>query len=280
MREIPKTIKVILKPIYRIGKSIIYKLQDFYDILKGNRNPLVPPRSKIFIGDGDYLKTGDEFMKYFKEFGGLKPNHKVLDVGCGIGRMAVPLTKYLSKDGEYYGFDIVKMGIDWCKKNFTDKYPNFNFEHIDIYNKHYNPNGIGKSSDYKFNYKDSFFDFVFLTSVFTHMRSTDINRYLAEISRVMKPDGRCLITFFLLNAESTSLIIKEKSTQNIIYKLDDNSFTKDKNVPEKAIGFNEDYIKELFYKNDLNIIQPIHYGSWCGRTNFVSYQDIIVAEKI
>lgn len=279
MRSIPKPIKVILKPIYAIGKSFVYKLLDYYDILKGNRNPLIPPRSMIFIGDGDYQKIGNEFMKYFKEFGELKPNSKILDVGCGIGRMSVPLTKYLTNEGEYYGFDIVEKGIDWCKENIANRYPNFNFEHSNIYNKMYNPRGIGKSSDYKFNYKDNLFDFVFLTSVFTHMHTQDINRYLEEISRVMKAKGRCLITFFLMNAESIALIKNNKSTQNLIYKIDNHSFTKDSNIPESAIGFNEDYIQELFDKNGLNIIHPIHYGSWCGRNNFISYQDIVVAEK-
>ena len=144
----------------------------------------------------------------------------------------------------------------------------------------YNPNGVEKSSDYKFNYNDHFFDFVFLTSVFTHMHTDDINRYLEEISRVMKSKGRCLITFFLMNTESIELIKKKKSTQNLIYRIDNISFTKDNNIPESAIGFDEDYVKELFKKNGLNIIQPIHYGSWCGRNNFISYQDMIVAEKI
>ena len=43
MNEIPKPIKLIFKPIYKIVKTIIYRLLDFYDTLKGNRNPLVPP---------------------------------------------------------------------------------------------------------------------------------------------------------------------------------------------------------------------------------------------
>ncbi len=279
MNKISKSFKLILKPIYRITKSIIYIVLDYYDVLKGNKNPLIPPRRMIFIGDGDYQKIGDEFLGYFKEFGELKSNHKVLDVGCGIGRMSVPLTEYLSNEGEYYGFDIVEMGINWCKKNITNIYPNFNYEHSDIYNKMYNPKGVEKSSDYKFNYNDNFFDFVFLTSVFTHMHTQDINRYLEEISRVMKTRCRCLITFFLMNAESIALIKNKESTQNLIYKIDNNSFAKDKNIPESAIGFNEDYIKELLNKNGLNLIQPIHYGSWCGRNSFVSYQDIIVAEK-
>ena len=273
-------IKIFLSPLFKKGKLLIFKVLDLVDLLTGKSNPLIPPRSMIFIGDGDYKKTGDEFLLYFKELGGLRPDDKVLDVGCGIGRMSVPLTDYLSENGTYCGFDIVKKGIDWCKSNISTRYKNFHFEHSNIYNKMYNPYGLEKSSGFRFKYEDDSFDFIFLTSVFTHMYSKDINNYLSEISRVLKPGGRCLITFFLMNEKSKSLIKSGLSSQNLVHQLDDHSYIKDEIVPESAIGFNEEYIKMLFKDNFLRILYPIYYGSWCGRDEFKSYQDIIVAEKV
>ena len=49
---------------------------------------------------------------------------------------------------------------------------------------------------------DNSFDLVFLTSVFTHMFAGDVENYLSEISRVLKPGGKCLITWFLLDEVS------------------------------------------------------------------------------
>lgn len=278
LHQIPKPIRKILKPVYNLAKSISLNILDYYDLVKGNKNPLVPPRNMIFIGDGDYKKIGNEFFVCFKELGKLMPNHKVLDVGCGIGRMSLPLTKYLSGEGEYYGFDIVEKGITWCNENITSKYPNFHFEHSDIYNKTYNPKGKVRSSKYCFKYKNNFFDFVFLTSVFTHMLTMDVNRYLEEISRVMKTGGRCLITFFLINNESSILIKKGSSSQNLIFQIDENSFAKDNEIPENAIGFKEEFVIKLFKKNNLDI-EEIYYGSWCGRNSYKSYQDIMIAQK-
>lgn len=52
-------------------------------------------------------RDGEQFLQYFIELGGLKPSDRVLDVGCGIGRLAIPLTQYLDARGGYAGLDIV-----------------------------------------------------------------------------------------------------------------------------------------------------------------------------
>ena len=50
-------------------------------------------------------------------------------------------------------------------------------------------------------------------------------------------------------------------------------------MPEFAVGFKENYVLELFAKHNINILQPISYGSWCGRDKYVSFQDMIIGEK-
>jgi hypothetical protein len=50
-------------------------------------------------------------------------------------------------------------------------------------------------------------------------------------------------------------------------------------VPEDAIAFEETFVKKQFADNRLAMVGPIHYGSWCKRQTFLTYQDVIVAEK-
>ncbi|MFZ0883759.1 MAG: class I SAM-dependent methyltransferase [Candidatus Acidiferrales bacterium] len=246
----------------------------------GGRDPLLPPKWLQSVGSPDlknFSEVGEEFLQYFVNFGRLLSDQRVLDVGCGTGRMALPLTKYL-KSGSYEGMDIDRASIEWCQKTYTTRYPNFRFHFSDIYNKMYNASGKYRASDYEFPFESSSFDFVFLTSVFTHMLPKDLEYYFSEVVRVLKRDGRCLITYFLLNPESLQLIAEKASHFNFQYDLP-GCRVENNDVPEGAVGYAEGVVRDLYGKHGLNLLEPIRFGRWCGRKNGLSWQDMIVAVK-
>jgi ubiquinone/menaquinone biosynthesis C-methylase UbiE len=277
--------KILPKPVvFRLYSSLVYIkcfVVDLFDGITGKHDPLIPPTRYMI----DYTpsieifkKKGEEYFKYYIELGGLKPDDKVLDVGCGFGEKNIPLAKYLNEKGKFEGIDIVKRGIDWCDKNITPKYPNFRFHLADVYNKQYNPTGKYKPSEYRFPYGDNTFNLVNLVSVFTHMMPVDIENYLKEIARVTKKGGKSMISYFILNDESIKLVEAGKSTHDFRYKFEGYRTT-NLDIPEQAISFPEEYVRSIYVKNNLRIIEPIRYGSWCGRERFLNYQDLVIAEK-
>lgn len=260
--------------IVRAGRSLL----DNLEVLVGRRDQLTPPRRLVENTGGYFKQGGEEFFRHFIRLGELKPNARILDVGCGCGRMAIPLTRYLSPEGGYWGFDIVEDNIRWCQKNLEAKHRNFHFLLADVYNKNYRPKGQYQAAEYRFPYQDAFFDFVSLTSVFTHMLAADMQNYLREIARVMKPGGRSLITFFLLNDESKNLLSQGLGTMKFPYARQDCRVCVEE-YPETAVAFEESYIRQSYQARGLEIIEPIGYGSWCGRKEWLSFQDIVVAFK-
>ncbi|MBF0524223.1 MAG: class I SAM-dependent methyltransferase [Deltaproteobacteria bacterium] len=163
-------------------KSDFQKYQDFWeDEAQKNKDAdqlymtvgSVNPEQHDLVGT--ILTTG---MKN----NGLLPHHKILDIGCGNGRLAEKLTDYLSEEGEYFGFDISATLIEASKAKITA--PNFHFS---------------LSSGETFPFPDNHFDFIVLFSVFTHLHAPTISSFMKEIHRLLKNTGVCLATVIINN---------------------------------------------------------------------------------
>ena len=242
---------------------------------------MIPPLKLMHdgpVGFEEFKTNGEEFFRYYTELCDLKPHERMLDVGSGVGRKTFLLTDYLKHEGSYEGLDIVKTGVDWCTERITRKYPRFKFQLIDVCNRHYNPTGRYKASEYRFPFADESFDFVVLCSVFTHMLAEDVERYLCEVARVLKTGGRCLVSFFLLNESSVAGMRTNKCAVDLNINLG-SCWVANASDPETATGYEEDFVRALYDKYNLEIREPVHYGSWCGRETFLSYQDLILAFK-
>lgn len=252
-----------------------------HDLAHPRRGELIPPTRLIFDGSqsaDDFRRDGAEFLRYFAELGELRASARVLEIGCAIGRKAIPLTRHLDASGSYDGFDIVSAGIDWCRENVTPRFPNFRFVHADVYNSLYNPNGRCRAAQYRFPYADASFDFAFATSVFTHMLPDELERYVGETARVLAPGGRCLASFLLLDDEAERSIAAGRSMLTLAHRLG-GCRVENAEVPEAAVAYPVDAVREVFAAHGLTVAEPIHFGSWSGRANGMSLQDIMIAER-
>jgi SAM-dependent methyltransferase len=253
------------------------RLADNVGLLLNQRDGLTPPAG-LFAGrdrvDGsgsvrDFVLTGEAAIRSFIRTEGLEPSHRVLELGCGIGRMAIPLIGYLRDGGSYDGMDIETAKIRYCRKTISRRAPNFRFVHADIYNKFYNPKGTTKAADYHFPYGDNTFDFVFLESVFTHMLPPDIEHYLDEIVRVLVPGAKCVSTFFLRGELGPPF-----------QQYDEVSEVADLEQPEHGVHYIESYVRSSFERRGLTIDKVIH-GTWFPHpdANRDTFQDVIVTRK-
>jgi SAM-dependent methyltransferase len=238
-----------------------------------------PPGSRIFGGQGDYDGIGREFFGYFVNLAQVHRDERILDLGCGMGRMARPLTRYLSAAGQYWGLDVGKPAIEWCRTHVTPAHPNFHFQHLDVRNGLYNPGGRFAPHEIRLPFPDGVFDFVFLTSVFTHLFPADVQHYLAEVDRVLKPDGRCLATFFLVNSATLPLLDREGNSTRFPVKRE-GCWISDPEVPEAAVALPEDEVRRWIEPTELRVVEPVRFGSWSSAyVEPLSFQDVVLFGK-
>ena len=251
---------------------------DGVDTLLRRRHPLAPPRRRIFIGQGDFLRIGAYYVDLFMARGWLQPHHTILDVGSGQGRLALPLTRVLST-GYYIGLEIVPGAVVWCQQAYRD-YPHFRFVHADVHNEYYNPGGRYRAAEYRFPCADASFDLIIALSVFTHMLPLDVRHYLQEIRRCLAPTGRAFLSVYSVD-DAAREAIRARRTSRRWQVQPGGYYVVDPRVPEGAIAYPEAFWLEALWQAGLQLCEPITYGSsWGGpRAGLPTEQDILLVAR-
>jgi SAM-dependent methyltransferase len=274
-------LRVLPTPFYRAAKFVrdkfVLRLKDIKDArlkqeLFGDIADLVPPLHVMQDGPQDYRffkRSGELSFQLFRE-AGLKPTDRVLDIGSGLGRQILPLTKFLTT-GSLEGLEPIDEQVQWTQR-ITARFPNFKFHKIDVWSKVYNPDGSVMPADYALPFPDDEFDFVTMNSVFTHMFIGDIRHYVGEIARVLKPGGRGTISYFLLNDDSVAAIATGKSDQTLVYEIEEGSRIDNQHRMETAIGIPETAAVEMYNRHGIDA--RVEHGSWDGRKARL-YQDML-----
>ncbi|WP_135467902.1 class I SAM-dependent methyltransferase [Crenalkalicoccus roseus] len=130
---------------------------------------------------GDYERIGVLEHALLRGLG-LGPGARVVDVGCGSGRLALQLARH----GElrYLGLDVVPALLDYARRRVGRE--DFRFEAVDR---------IAIPAP------DSGADFVVFFSVFTHLLHEESYLYLQEAMRVLRPGGKAVFSFLDYDVE-------------------------------------------------------------------------------
>lgn len=268
LKRLLRTLYYRLPPALRyVARWLYYLPADLFD-----PPPLmVPPRRLVYTGRGDFVKQGDDWLNFFVEHG-LKPEHRFLDIGSGIGRIARPLTSYLT--GPYEGFDVVKTGVDWCRKNIGSRYTNFHFTLVPLHNDLYKTSGRS-AAHFRFPFHDGCFHFACAISVFTHLLPEETENYLQESARVLTAGGKLCATFFILTGHAG----EHSGNFSFPHKKGFYALMDDK-VKHANVAYTDSYLLPFAESLGLRLVRRIQ-GSWRGDTpqRPVAFQDVLVWEK-
>lgn len=241
-------------------------------------NPPFPPEVLLAgVGPGNYLEEGRVTVALLERLAGLEPSDDVLDVGCGLGRIAWPLSQRLDRRGSYTGLDVVRAYTDWCVESLGLDPERFRFQHADIRTSFYNPEGAVRAEDFLFPWADASFDLAIATSLFTHLLPAAASRYLAEIARVLRPGGRLFASFYLLDARGLEAAATGATDPTFLSPIE-HGLLHDAAVPESGVAQDEAW---LFAALAAAGLRPatVHPGRWKASPAGDYHQDLIVAVR-
>jgi SAM-dependent methyltransferase len=130
--------------------------------------------AELAVG-GEFEALGFLELETLRHFGLTKDSY-LIDVGCGSGRLAKPLSAFST--GKYLGLDIVPELLDHARR--IVERPDWRFEVAE---------GLSIPEE------DGAADMVCFFSVFTHLLHEQSYVYLREAGRVLKPGGRVVFSF-------------------------------------------------------------------------------------
>lgn len=146
-----------------------------------------------FRRDEDFIAAALRDARRLGDTVGLCASSRMLDWGCGAGRLAIGVAEEFGRIAQYDGVDVQRHLIAWAARHLGTR-PGFRFTHVDVASARYNPDGApahsipGASSDY---------DVFHAYSVFSHLRAAEARAYMKEIARLLRPGGAAFITAFV-----------------------------------------------------------------------------------
>jgi len=229
----------------------------------------IPVNLMLLTGGGpeNFEVISDLHMRNLDREHGLRRGLRVLELGCGIGRDAIPLAERIGPSGSYLGIDIIRDSIDWCTRTITAKYPNVRFHYDDVKDSLHNPGGSVSYETVRLPVDDHSVDLIVAQSVFTHMLRPELTHYLKEFARLLAPGGTVYATCFVISPEVLESARKTNLTPwdlRFEHDLGDGCYVNELDHLTGAVGYTESVFREMIGEVGLELRGDIRPGGWSG----------------
>ncbi len=289
-------VNIIREELKRIGVNPYHFFDSLYlpldrkNILRTRNIRLIPNEAARRGGKSSYAEWAHVigiFQTLMFIHLQMKEGNKILDVGCGTGLLGIASEPFIGKGGKYTGIDVMKDDIVFCCGHYPSS--NFEFIHFDVANPAYAPTQRDIKS--KWPIESECFDLATALSVCTHLNEEDALFYFKEISRILKPQGKAIVTFFLLD-ETYRNSLEVRSNQKARFHMTlQNQWIFDQpaygsnmwfhpkwtQVPEQAIGVTEAGVDRLIANSEMKLIER-HQGNW-KEVPGAFFQDVLIFQK-
>jgi SAM-dependent methyltransferase len=213
--------------------------------------------------------------------------NRICDVGCGTGMLGLAAESYVTGGGAYVGLDVKPDDIEFCRAHYPPD--SHSFIHLETHNASYAPGQSERQLPWPLQAES--FDVLTALSVWTHFAEEDALFYMREVDRVLRPGGRALITFFLLDrayeerqASRSGGTSPFQMRSHERWRFDRPAYASKEwlstawaRPPEQAIGITERALGSMLEHTQLHELAR-HAGSWRAQPG-ITLQDVLVFEK-
>ncbi len=208
-----------------------------------------------FHNDSFYIQTAETEARRLIEKLGCTPKSRILEIGCGQGRMVAGLLR-LAGPVNYTGLDVHLPSINWCRKYIESREKSFHFEHLDVLSERYNTGGKLINNNFRFDIKDKSIDIIYIWGVFTNMEGETMKAYLNDLKRMLASGGKVFFTAFV-EENVPDISVNPKG-----YLLDE--FT----GPLQVVRYEKNYLFSLIEQSGLTIDEFIYGQEFDGQSEF------------
>ena len=260
-RVIPSAARLTYNPLFKMVvdsfdllPNCIY--EEFSGIPPNHMRIRVGVGNRIFANQIFYLNEARDFWTHAFHAGLLRLDSTIVDIGCGCGRFAHPLRDYQFKyetfSGRYIGIDIDEEMLNWCRSNFDRT--RFEFYRSEHASKTYNTKGIARAY-YALPLQDESVDFVFSSSLFTHLLEAEMLNYYGESFRVLKPG--CSMAMFCFSMDHPPPTMGNRHTFE--FRVG-NARVQTLAMPEAAVAYEEEFLfqsaREIGFRTAEMLVGP------------------------
>lgn len=240
-----------------------------------------------WVGGADPEAVGEACRGILDRYLAINANSRVLDFGCGVGRVLLSLLKHKPEVSQVTGFDIMPQVIKFCDAHIASAFPRTKFELLQGSNDHYNQfiaaAGASPAKSHALvqtEYAAAFTE-IYAFSVFTHVEMADFRALLLLLSKLLVPGGSLLFTAFLLTPYSRHAI-RQGTTMfplaGAVTEAQENVLIGNTADRLGFIAFDLMLMQQMVFEAGL-IITHVEHGSWADAQFSASLQDVIVCRR-
>jgi SAM-dependent methyltransferase len=255
--------------------------------LRRTRPARLPPVGMMnVIGSPDrrhFLRNMALFAAEVASYCQLNPRSRVLDLGCGTGRIALGLARLLGPGARYVGLDVWAEGIAWCRENISSQHPNFEFHVVSAADNHYFPGrdaAAGVDGFSMARLQESSMDAAFALSLFTHLEEADLLGYLRETRRVLTPGGLFHATFFVIDDDFRAYVERTGKHARVLQnEAGEGAWYAYRDAPHQFFaGFSRELLLRHFGNSGFEVVEE-QSGCWKEAAGARRYQDLFLLRR-